>query len=59
MPGISEANFLNDNIELTSASLISSDGSHVDIRYQVADLSIKENLQEFYNSGFKIINPQD
>ena len=21
--------------------------------------SIKENLQEFYNSGFKIINPQD
>ena len=44
MPSPADPSFLNDNIEMTSASLISSDGSHVDIRYQIADLSIKENM---------------
>ena len=28
--------FLNDNIEMTSALLIASDGSSIDIRYQIS-----------------------
>ena len=36
--------FFNDNIEMTSAVLITSDGSSQDIRYLIADLSIKENI---------------
>ena len=36
--------FLNDNIEMTSALLIASDGSSIDIRYQIVDLSIHESI---------------
>ena len=40
----SVAPFLNDNIDLASASLIASDGSQIKIQYSIADLSIKENM---------------
>ena len=40
----SVAPFLNDNIDLASASLIASDGSQINIQYSIADLSIKENM---------------
>ena len=36
--------FLNDNIEMTTALLMASDGSSVDIRYKIAELYIQENI---------------
>ena len=45
------ARFLNDNIEIEEAIMISSDGSTIDVRYLITDLIIKEDIYSHCMTG--------
>jgi len=45
------AKFLNDNIEIEEANIISSDGSTIDVRYLITDLIIKEDIYSHCMTG--------
>ena len=46
-----DQDFLNDNIDMKVASLMSSDGSTVDVRYSITDINIREDLYTQCMSG--------
>jgi hypothetical protein len=41
---MSTVSFLNDNIEIEVASLLATDGSTIDIRYSISDMTIQVYL---------------
>ena len=41
---MSTVSFLNDNIEIELATIIATDGSNIDIRYSISDMTIQENI---------------
>ena len=48
---MSTVSFLNDNIEIEVASLLATDGSTIDIRYSISDMTIQENIFSQCMSG--------